>query len=398
MPCIRQISVLATVLIVCSAMPARVVWSAPNATDATLKAVQDLDNAALFAERHVHSRCGDDQGGIDLEAEAWALSAAYIHMHRMERVKGLNASTEELVPVALQAAADFRRAYACNRTVVRNLDLAIRLLTSTQASLPDDATNARENVDDALTELLALKEARTGPQSVPRRLSPPPPPRPGPKVNKVSTIVMNAGTVSFKTPLSDSYLGRLSLRLDLGFGKAFLPTDSDIRSSHRGLYFRTHLLARFTLSSQRRFIILLGPYYNLLSALEPSPVLGDALMHGVGAHFELAWRPRRMEPWVSIHPFLNAGLEYIQLYVRPRRSFAGFQVGGGASICLWHESICPNIRIMPTPGLGDKKRPSIQAGVAFDVLRWVDLGLSRRHTRKRSGDNRTRSVHDGRSR
>lgn len=374
-------------------MPARAVWGAPSATDATLKAVQDLDNAAMFAERHVLSRCSDGQVGIDLEAEGWALTAAYIHMYRIERVKELNASTEELVPVALQAAADFRRAYECNRTVVRNLELAIRLLTSMRASLPDGATIARENVDLALAEVLALMEERTGPLLAPRKLSPPPPPEA--RAQGVRVMVMDAGKVSFKTPLSESYLGRLSLRLDLGFGKASF-RDANIRSNHRGLYFRTHLLARFAPGDQRRFFILFGPYYNLLSALEPSPVIGDALMHGVGGHFELEWRPRRADPWLSLHPFLNAGLEYIQVYSIPKRAFAGFQVGGGALVCLWHESICPNVRIMPTPGLGEKNRPSIQVGLALDVLRWVDLGLSRRRTRsasKGAGDERTRSDH-----
>lgn len=351
------------------------VWGAPTPADAALEAVRELDNAATFAEARVQDRCGDSQVEVDLEAETALLSAAYIHMVRMERAKELNEPVEVLTPVALQAARDFRRAYMCNRKVVGHIEMAIRLLTSMRQSLPASAPYVLEEVDKELATLVALEQLHQAATNEPAPLA---------RAPRVRIVTLDAGDVSLKTPLRDSYLARLSLRVDLGFGAADLDGVRKTQSGHRGFYFRAHLLARFKPGEQKSTLLLFGPYYNVLRAMEPSGrsnALGDAPMHGFGAHFEVQWTPPRADPWLSLHPFVDMGIEHVG-FLSQTINRSGFQLGGGALICGWHASFCPNIRVMTVPGKEGRDRPTIQLGMALDVLRLVDLGLSHRRAHR----------------
>lgn len=351
----------------------REVWGAPTAADAALKAIQDLDIAASFEEERVRERCGDLQASVDVEAEASFIRAAYIHLARMERAKEMGEPAQALTPVAIQAANDFKRAYICNRSNVAHLKSAELLLASMSSSLPSGATRAREGVDKELAIVLALAASNIASTTEPTPWARPP---------RSRVVTLDAGEVSFKTPLRDSYLGRLSLRVDLGFGTADLDDERDTHSNHQGFYFRTQLLARFKPGEQRRVILLFGPYYNVLKSSEPPgrvKALGDASLHGFGAHFEVQWSPPRVDPWLSLHPFVDLGIEHVQ-FPPETLNISGFQIGGGVMLCIWHASFCPNVRLMTVPQAQGKDRPTIQVGMALDVLRLIDLRLSRRRS------------------
>jgi len=359
----RNTASAATMFVVVSLF-AREAWSAPTAADAALKAIQALDTAAAYEEEKMSERCVDLQTSADAEAAAAFLRAAYIHMTRMERAKEMGEPAEDLTLVAIQAANDFKRAYLCDRSNVAHLASARILLTSMLSSLPSSATHAREEIEKGLAVVVAL-EASSDLNVKP----------PMPRAPRARVVTMDAGEVTFNTPLQDSYLGRLSLRADFGFGTADLDGERKTRSNHRGFYFRTQLLARFKPGEQKSVILLFGPYYNFLRSSQPA--LGDANLHGFGAHFELQWGPPRVAPWLSLHPFVDLGIEHIELPTNVA-NISGFQIGGGAMLCVWHASFCPNVRLMTVPLSQDTDRPTIQVGMALDVFRLVDLSLSRR--------------------
>lgn len=372
-------AILLTGMLAAYGMLEPVAWSAPGAAaDPELKAIQVLDTAAKDAEERVRDRCGDAQEGVDLEAETFALNAAHIHLERMYRARDIKVDAKDLTAVAIEAAVDFQRAYQCNRVAVAHLAVAIRVLTTMRASLPEDAAHAQEDIDKTLAEVVALRDAH-GEGAFRPTLKP----MSGPRVRMVA---LDAGEISLATPRSNTFMGRLSLRLGLGFGTTNLDLDPDRPTRHRGLAFQAQFLARFIPGEQDRVFLLFGPFYNFLNAGAPielaasfgtSPAVADAKMHGFGAHFELQWNPRRAEPWLSFHPFLDIGLEYARVLASSEPDFAAFQGGGGALICLLHASICPNFRLMTVPGR-EGKSPTVQIGVAIDPLRWVDLSLSRR--------------------
>lgn len=362
----------------------REVWGAPSADDAALKAIHALDLKAGFDEEKMRERCEDSQVSPDLEAEAALIRAAYFHLARIELAKDMGEPVEAWKPIATEAADDFKRAYACNPAVVSHLQSARLLLTSTRSSLPGSATSAREEIDKELAAVVALEAGHIPPTAEPAQIS---------RAPRARVVTLDAGEVTFKTPLHDSYLGRLSLRVELGFGKADLDGERDTQSEHQGLYFRTQLLARFKPGEQRRVILLFGPYYNVLHSNEPAGRvnrLGEASLHGFGAHFELQWTPRRVDPWLSLHPFVDLGIEHVQFPITTP-NISGFQLGGGAMLCFWHASFCPNVRWMTVPQSKGEDRPTIQLGVALDLLRLIDVGLSRRRS-SADGQSRTRSA------
>ena len=370
------------------------VWDTAGVTgaaaDAELKAIQVLDTAAKDAEERVGDRCGDAQVGVDLEAETFALNAAHIHLERMYRAREMKVDAKDLTALAIDAAGNFQRAYQCNRVAVAHLEVAIRELTAQRASLPEDAVHAREDIDKALAEVVALRDAHGEGAGRPIQM-----PGPSPRVRMVA---LDSGEISLATPRSNTFMSRLALRLDLGFGTTNLDLDPDRPTRHRGFYFRAQFLARFIPGEQDRIFLLFGPFYNILSARAPTvgdatmhgfgaraPTVDDATMHAFGTHFELQWTPRRAEPWLSFHPFLDIGLEFVKVSNLNRTDVTGFQGGGGALVCVVHASICPNFRIMSVPQVeGSKSHLTVQVGVALDVLRWVDLSLSRRRARPRA--------------
>jgi hypothetical protein len=377
----HRYAVLIIVMLAAYKMLEREAWSAPGAAaNAEVKVLQVLDTAARDAEERVRGRCGDAQVGVDLEAEESAHNAAHIHQERLVLARAKKFDAKVLTAVAIQAAESFQSAYQCNRVAVAHLEAAKRVLMAQRASLPEDAVHAREEIDKELAEVVALRDAHDAGAGRPTQTPVP--------IPRVRMVVLDAGEISLATPRSNTFMGRLALRLDLGFGRTDLELDPDPRAKHRGFYFRAQFLARFMPGQQDRIFLLFGPFYNVLSARAPiesvmSPKADDATMHSFGAHFEIQWNPRRAEPWLSFHPFLDVGLEYITAK-DSKLDVSGFQGGGGALVCVVHASICPNFRIMSVPRVASKNDPTIQVGVALDVLRWVDLSLSRRRARPRA--------------
>lgn len=374
----HRYAVLLTAMLAACEVLEREAWSAPGAAaDAEVKALQVLDTAAKDAEKRVQGRCGDAQVGVDLEAEESALNAAHIHQERLVLAREKKFDSKDLTAVAIQAAESFQSAYQCNPVAVAHLEAAKRVLTAQRASLPEDAVHAREEIDKELAEVVSLRDAHGEGAGRPPLM-----PVPSPRVRMVA---LDGGEISLATPRSNTFMSRLALRLDLGFGRTDLELDPDLDIRHLGFYFRTQFLARFSPGEQERVFLLFGPFYNVHFAREPielaaGPTVGDVTMHGFGAHFELQFNPRRVAPWLSFHPFLDIGLELLKVS-SSIADVAGFQGGGGALVCVVHASICPNFRIMSVPGVENRTHFTVQGGVALDVLRWVDLSLSSRRAR-----------------
>jgi hypothetical protein len=349
------------------ALPEPEAWAAPSAEDAAVKAIRDLDIAARFEEDQIKDLC---HGIVNLGAEASALSAAYIHQARLGRAKSINASDEELVTVAFQATDDFQRAYACNPDL-KHLAQAERLLTQLLSYLPESSARARGELQDALVVFAGLIQSHPTPaRSVPL-------PMPGPRS---PTLILEKAEVKFRDPLRDTYLGRLSLRIETGYGRTDLEPGGD-GYTHAGVFFRAQFLARFTGSERRRVILLFGPYYDHLSANQLAIAdkdLGFAHVHSFGGHFELQWTPsRRVNPRLSLHPFVDVGIGYVSFQRADVPNRGGGQLGGGAAICIWNAAFCPNVRFTTLPSL-PRAYATIQVGLAIDLLRLIDASLARR--------------------
>lgn len=347
------------------------VWAALVAAapaDDPFTEIRALDSAASFELDAIKGRCGE-QERADPEARSAAARAAHIHQTRIALARErAGASAEEVVPLAFQAVDAHERAYACDRARVGHLEDAHALLAGLQAELADPrsavAQTLGRRVDSLAAEIAAWRA----------RQPPPAPARP-----EVRIVAVEA---SVQPGPKDTVLGRLALRLEVGgaFVRAGEPPTSFFQ---RGPALRVALLARFEVSARARLHLLFGPYYGFarvtdLRGAGPEWWHGDIALHRVGAQLEAEWVPaRRLERWLSVHPALELGLEQQTYPGRAAAQANGFQAGGGLSLCVWHHAICPGVRAVATPVIRGGVVVQVQAGLAIDVMRLVDVGVSR---------------------
>jgi hypothetical protein len=334
--------------------------------------IRALDSAASFELDAIRGRCADPSQP-DPEAAAGAGRAADIHRTRIALARQrAGASPEDLVPLAMQAADSLERAHACDRQQVGYLVKAHALLVGLQAELPDPKSAVAQTLArrvEALAAEIAAWKARQ--------------PAPAPARPEVRIVAVEA---SVKPGPRDTLLGRLALRLEVG--AAFVRTGAPPSSFYqRGPSVRVAFLARFAVSERARLHLLFGPYYGFsrvtdLRGAGPEWWHGDMGLHRVGAQFEAQWVPARtLEKWLSVHPALEVGLEHQSYPGRMVTHATGFQAGGGLSLCVWHHAICPGARAVGTPVIDGGVVVQVQAGLAIDVMRLADVGISRRARR-----------------
>lgn len=337
--------------------------------------IRALDSAAAFELDAIRGRCGDPKAP-DREAEAGAERAALIHLTRIGLARQrTGATSEDLVALAFQAADAYQRAFACNGEAIRHLEAAHGLLVGMRAELNEPRSVIAQALDRRIAELAGQIAAWKAGQ--------PPPPEQRPQVR----IVVLDGDV--RPGPQDSWLGRLALRVE--GGASFLRAgDPPTYFYHRGPQVRVAALARFAVAPRTH--LLFGAYYGSSRVYDLRGEgrgdiwwRGDMSLHRVGAQFEAQWVPSaRLGPWLSLNPALEVGLE-TQLYGPGRGSgrASGFQVGGGLALCIWHASVCPGARVLASPLAGGRAVVTAQVGLAVDLLRFVDVGVTRR-SRKRS--------------
>ena len=358
---------------------AAVVAAAP--ADTLIETIRALDDAASFEL----DRATGCSGEPDRDAAAAAERAAHIHQTRLGLGRELATAVEpadqvsgpeELVPLALQASGAFERQFACDPTDPRPLEVARDLLVKLRAELNEASSGAA-----SLSRRIAALEGQLAGRPAPAPEVPAEP-------RGVRLVVLD-GEV---TPgPKDPYLGRLALRVELGasFVRAGEPPTG---FHHRGPAGRVSLLARHHVSERRRVHLLFGPYYGLTRVAAPGQpqseqwYAGPMIEHRIGGHFEVQWVPSaRLERWLSLNPAVEVGLEVLQ-HDRMWGYTSGIQVGGGLSLCIWHQSICPGARAFVTP-LANRSRPTgivaIQAGLALDLLRFAAIAHDRK-ARKRA--------------
>lgn len=345
---------------------------APTAEDPFAE-IRALDSAAAFELEQIKGRCGDP-AAPDQDAAAAAERASNIHRTRIGLARQrAGAASEDLVALAFQAADAHQRAYACDPRSARHLEAAHALLASVRAELTDPRSALAVALDRRVTELeteLAAWRARQPPE---------------PETTRASVqIVALEGDV--RPGPRDTLLGRLALRLE-GGGTFVRAGEPPTYFYHRGGGMRVSALARFAVGS--RHYLLFGTYYGFsrvadLRGQGEAWWAGDMSLHRVGAQFEAQWSPSaRLGPWLSLHPALEVGLEQ-QIYALGRGSgrATGFQVGGSLGVCVWHASVCPLARVVASPLTRGQAVTMVQAGVSLDVLRWIDLGITRRSRRR----------------
>lgn len=106
------------------------------------------------------------------------------------------------------------------------------------------------------------------------------------------------------------------------------------------------------------------------------------LLHRFGGQFEVQWVPAaRLQRWLSLNPALEVGLE-ANHHDRETGYATGFQLGGGLSLCIWHQSICPGARALVSPlAHSPHAVVAVQAGVALDLLRFAAIGRTAHQNR-----------------
>lgn len=334
--------------------------------------IRALDSAASFELEAIRSRCGDP-AQPDAEAAAAAARAAHIHRTRISLARQrAGASAEDVVPLALQAVDAHERAYACERGRIAHLVEAHALLTGLRAELPDQSSAVAQTLTqriDAIAAVIGVWKAQQ--------------PADGPARPEVRIVAVEA---TVKPGPKDTLLGRLALRLEVGasFVRAGAPPTAFFQ---KGPAFRAAFLARFAVSERARLHLLFGPYYGFARVTDSRGTgtdwwQGDIAMHRVGAQFEAQWVPaRKLERWLSVHPALEFGLEQHTYIGRSVTSATGFQLGGGLSLCVWQHVFCPGARAVATPVVDGTAVVQVQAGLAIDVMRLADVGVSRRARR-----------------
>lgn len=341
--------------------------------------IRALDSAATFEMEGIRGRCADPSRA-DREAEQAAERAAHIHRTRISLARqGVGATSEEVVALAFQAADAYQKAFECSVQDVRHLEAARELLVGLRAELPDPRAGVTQATDRRIGEIEVLLAAR------PRRSEAPGAPPP------TVEIVSLAGEV--RPGPRDTYLGHLALRVEpgAGFMRAGGPP---VGFYQRGASLRFAFLARFVASERARVRLLFGPAFavsRLTDRRAPGAGLlsGDVSLFRMGAQFEVEWRPSTRIPWLSVHPAVELGLElqsYVDPVARQAERATGFQVGGGLALCIWHASVCPVARVLGLPVRFERSVASLitlQFGLSIDVMRWVDVGITRRSGKQR---------------
>ena len=330
--------------------------------------IRALDSAAAFELESIRGRCGDPNAP-DREAGAAAERAALIHLTRIGLARQrAGAASEDLVALAFQAVDAYQRAFTCDRQAIRHLEAAQALLVGMRAELKEPRSVIAQTLDRRSAELAAEITAWKA------RQGPPPDSRP------TVRIVVLDGEV--RPGPKDTRFGRLALRVEVG-GAFVRAGDPPTYFYQRGAGAKITALARFAVGA--RTSLLFGTYYGFARVLDLRGQgdvwwLGDMTLHRVGAQLEAQWVPSaRVEPWLSINPALEVGLDQ-QIYAPGRGSgrATGFQVGGSLALCVWHASICPLARVLASPLAGGRSVATVQAGLSFDLLRFADIGAARR--------------------
>lgn len=350
---------------------------APTSAD-PYEEIRVLDAAASFELEATRGRC---ERRPDLAAASAAGRAAQIHQTRIGLARRIAAgdpgahSPEEWIPLAFQAADAFERQFLC-AGAIEPLQAARDLLAGLRAELTDPSSPGAQALDRRLAEIDARRAAAR-------------PVRPaGPAEATTVRIVVLDGHVS--PGPRDSRLGRLALRLELGanFVRA---GDPPSYFYHRGPNGRLSLLARHHVSERARVHLLFGPYYGFSRVSDPERPDGAAWhagpmsLHRVGGQFEVQWAPSaRLKRWLSLNPALELGLELGDYHGRGAGQAAGFQVGGGLSLCIWQQSVCPGARALATPLRRGHAVAAAQVGLAIDILRLAELGLTASDRRRRA--------------
>lgn len=354
------------------------VTAAPVAAD-PYEEIRILDVVAGIELDAIKGRCTDPDKP-DPEAAAAAERAAHIHETRIHLARKLAAGEggpgpEDLVPLAFQAADALARQFACDTTSAAPLESAHRLLAGLRAEMRDPSSPQARALDRRLAELDSQLAAY--------RAAHPPPPAATPTVR----IVTLDGEV--KPVQKDSTpLGRLALRLEVGasFVRAGEPPTYFY---HYGPQTRLSVLARHQLGPRGRVHLLFGPYYAFARVTQYRRPDGDAwyagpiTSHRTGAQFEVQWIPAaRLERWLSLNPALEAGLDLQDYAGRGAGKATGFHVGGGLSLCIWHQAFCPGARAVATPLARGNAVVAAQVGLALDLMRLADIGLVARSRRR----------------
>ncbi len=340
---------------------------APPAEDAFAE-IRALDSAAAFELEAIRGRCSD-AAAPDPEAAAAAERAANIHRTRIGLARErAGATSEDLVALGYQAADAHQRAYACDPRTARHLEAAQALLSGLRAGLTDARSALAVALDRRIAELSAEVEAWRARQPAQK------------EAQTTVRIVALEGEV--RPGPRDTWLGRLSLRVE-GGGAFVRAGEPPTYFYQRGGGAKISALARYAVGS--RHYLLFGAYYGFSRVKDLRGVgeewwHGDMSLHRVGAQLEAQWSPSaRLGSWLSLNPALEVGLDQ-QVYGPARGSgrATGFQVGGALGVCIWHASVCPLARVLASPLAGGRAVVTVQAGVSLDLLRWIDLAVTRR--------------------
>ena len=197
---------------------------------------------------------------------------------------------------------------------------------------------------------------------------------------------------------------RFSLRIETGSSSGRLAWLK--HQTHGSIYehgYRGHGGAYFGLSALLRvpprtgpLNFLVGPYYTYWRATQHSylPQTKSANVHEFGAKVEISvgFTPR-LAKFFTIHPGLEFGLQHInfdgqavpgELVDAEYLDITGGAVGMSLGVCLVYSSICAMSRVHSVPQVWKHGRPTLQAGIAIDLVRLTHAVLERKSLRLRT--------------
>ncbi len=355
-----------------SISPSRVFAAPPPSKDAIAR-VQALDSAAIMEEGRLQNHCKDPKA-VDEEGARIAERAAQIHVARIDIARlELQLDARALRPLALQAVSAFRQAYRCDPRSRRPLEDALSLLRELRKQIPPDGSDVLSGLDARIHDLEA-ELAEHDQQH----------PAPGRSISSPSVrLVYYTGDVVPQAPSRKTYLGHLALRVEVGGGLApFSRYGVAAHYTHRGVYVRLTVLARFFPGRSSRVGVLVGPYFSFMTlspidrAIPDWP--GSGSLASFGAQAELHLIPSKRFPRFSINPSLMTGMGLVSVKDPGTPNFGGAYGGVGLHVCFLSGALCPGARITSAPVYYDTKIPTFQGGLSIDVLRIADAIILRK--------------------
>lgn len=309
-------------------------------------------------EAHSLTKIEANSRSPNAAGEQLALKLVELAERRVSIMTDRGMAPKEIAKERLRSARSLMDAYCFNPKKQKYLNDAQRQILQ--------AETANTNPEDYLGTLLHESYIRLkGLQE----LQPEPEPEPEPKESPTPKVKPSSKSVEQAPPTLPRPEGRLSFRLEGGYGLWRDNFDPEGGFLHSG-YLTAAVHGRVPF---KNLTILVGPYLAWSRAHKDKDDHAAAIDSGGRIELEvyLSDSSRRV---VTLHPYLEAGLGTARpTYNVEDSRRVGVALGPGLALCFVDSVICPNFRIklLPTPAGSAIFDTSLQFGVAISPRRFL---------------------------